>query len=468
MSEYKMLIGGELFAGDDYIDVINPANETVVGRCPVASLGQLDQAVDAATAALPDWRDKSYAERGQYIARLTAALADRAEEFAKLLTLEQGKTLSAARDEVAFAQAFANYFSEQVLESEVLIDDDSQRVEIHREALGVVAGICPWNFPLLITMYKLGPALVTGNTLILKPAPTTPLSSLLLGELIKDIFPPGVVNIIADDNSLGEAITSHPGIAKISFTGSTPTGKKIMASAAGTLKRLTLELGGNDAAIVLDDVDVDAAAEGIFSAAFLNSGQVCIALKRLYVHDAVYDRLCDKLAALAQQAVVGDGLDEATEFGPVQNRQQFNKVCGYVEDARKHGEIIAGGVVPDKPGFCVPLTIVKNIQDGTAVVDEEPFGPVLPVVKFSDIDEVVKRANASPFGLGGSVWSADIDRARAIAAKLNAGTVWINQHCAFGPHIPFPPAKESGLGVEWGREGLCEFTAMKVINILKS
>lgn len=468
MKEYKMLINGQLVAGATSIEVINPANEQLVAHCPVASEAQLDEAVAAANAAFPAWAAHSYAERGALIKQLCGAIADNAEEFAQLLTQEQGKPLAAARDEVMFAQYFANYFAEQTVEPELLSEDDNQRLEVLRRPLGVVAGICPWNFPLLITLYKLAPALVAGNTLIIKPAPTTPLTSLRLAEFAADIFPAGVVNIISDDNSLGQAITSHPGIAKISFTGSTPTGKKIMASAAGTLKRLTLELGGNDAAIVLDDVDPKAAAEGIFGASFINSGQVCIALKRLYVHDSIYDQLCAEIGALANAAVVGDGSREGVQFGPVQNRMQYQKVCEYIADAKANGNIIAGGEIPDGPGFMVPLTVVRDISDGARVVDEEPFGPVLPIVRYSDLDDAIARANASEFGLGGSVWSSNPERAHAVAEQLDTGTVWINQHCAFGPNIPFPPAKQSGLGVEWGREGLLEFTAMKVININKA
>lgn len=468
MNDYKMLINGQLVAADKTIDVLNPANEQLVAKCPVASEAQLDEAVAAGNAALPGWAAKSYAERGAYIKKLCTAIADNAEEFAQLLTKEQGKPLAAARDEVMFAQYFANFFAEQTIEPEVLSEDDNQRIEVLRRPIGVVAGICPWNFPLLITMYKLAPAVVAGNPIIIKPAPTTPLSSLRLAEFAAEIFPAGVVQIITDDNSLGQAITAHPGIAKVSFTGSTPTGKKIMASAAGTLKRLTLELGGNDAAIVLDDVDPKAAAEGIFGASFINSGQVCIALKRLYVHESVYDDLCTEIGALANAAVVGDGSVEGVQFGPVQNRMQYEKVCDYIADAKANGNIIAGGEIPAGPGYIVPLTVVRDITDGARVVDEEPFGPVLPIVKYSDLDDAIARANSSDFGLGGSVWSSNPERAHAVAERLDTGTVWINQHCAFGPNIPFPPAKQSGLGVEWGREGLLEFTAMKVININKA
>ena len=241
-----------------------------------------------------------------------------------------------------------------------------------------------------------------------------------------------------------------------------------MASAAGTLKRLTLELGGNDAAIVLDDADPKKIAAGIFGSAFLNSGQVCIALKRLYVHESIYDSLCDEIAAMANSAVVGDGMEAGTQFGPVQNKAQLDKVCHYVESAKQTGKIIAGGDIPNRPGYFVPLTVVRDIEDGTPLVDEEPFGPVLPIIKYTDLEDVIARANSSPYGLGGSVWSSNMERAQQVASRIDSGTVWVNQHCAFGPHIPFPPAKESGVGVEWGKEGLEEFTAMQVININKA
>lgn len=467
MNTFKLLINGELAPGAGSIPVLNPATEDVIAQCPTASPAQLEEAVQGAKRAFETWQHSSYAERAELVERIVHVMEAHAAELAAILTAEQGKPLAAAEAEVGFAGIFARHFAGLRCEPKVLSESPEQRIEIHRRPLGVVAGICPWNFPLLIAMYKIAPALMMGNTVIIKPAPTTPLSVLRLAALIQDFVPPGVITVLADNNDLGPLITSHPDIAKISFTGSTLTGKRIMASAADTLKRLTLELGGNDAAIVLDDVDVPAAAQAIFNAAFINSGQVCIALKRLYVQDTIYDDLCDALAALANAAIVGDGSHPDSQFGPVQNKAQFEKVCAYIDNAKQHGTIIAGGDIPDKKGYFVPLTIVRDIEDGCAVVDEEPFGPVLPVVKFSDVEEVINRANHSPFGLGGSVWSADIDKAQAIATRLDTGTVWINQHCAFGPHIPFPPAKESGIGVEWGQEGMEEFSAMQVINVNK-
>ena len=468
MSDYKMLINGVLVDGESDMAVINPANEEEFARCPVANERQLNAAVAAANKAFPAWSGKTYAQRQACLIAVADILNANAEELSTLLTKEQGKPKAQADGEVMFAEGFCRYFAEQKIESEVRLDAEEQRIEIHHRPLGVVAGIMPWNFPLLIAVYKLAPALVVGNTIILKPAPTTPLTALRFGELVADSLPAGVLNILTDEAALGPLLTAHSGIAKVSFTGSTPTGKKIMAASAPTLKRLTLELGGNDAAIVLDDVNPKEVAAGIFGAAFINSGQVCIALKRLYVHDSIYDELCEEIAILARVAKMDDGFAEGAEFGPVQNRAQYEKVCKYVENARAEGNIIAGGHVPDAPGFFVPLTVVKDISDGSAVVDDEPFGPVLPILRCESEIDVIERANNSAFGLGGSVWSADEERARQLGLQLQCGTVWVNQHCAFGPNIPFPPAKESGLGVEWGDEGLKEFTAMQVVNIKRT
>ena len=468
MSEYKLLINGELCDGTSTFGVINPATEEIIAQCPIASEAQLDQAVAAATVASRLWSALPIENRQQKLLDISDAIGEKTEAIATLLVQEQGKSMAQAQGEVGFAQAWCQHFATQSLPVEILVDNDEQRIEIHRKPLGVVAGIMPWNFPFLISVYKLAPAILVGNSIILKPAPSTPLTSLLLGDIIKDILPAGVVQILSDDNSLGKAITTHPGIAKISFTGSTPTGKAIMAAASGTLKRLTLELGGNDAGIVLDDVNPKEAAEGIFGSAFLNSGQVCIALKRLYVHESIYDEMCDEIAALADASIVGNGMDASTQYGPVQNKAQYEKVISYIDDARENGNIIAGGDIPEGPGYFVPLTVVRDIVDGTRVVDEEPFGPVLPIIKYSTVDEALAKANSSIYGLGGSVWSSDSERGSAVAQRLEAGTVWVNQHCAFGPHIPFPPAKQSGMGVEWGIEGLGELTAMQVVNINKA
>jgi len=394
-------------------------------------------------------------------------IQNNAAELARLLTQEQGKPIGDATGEVYGAAAFFRYFTALDLPVKVLDDSEGRKVEAHRRPLGVIGAIVPWNFPLILMAFKVPAALLAGNTIVLKPAATTPLATLRMAELIKDLVPPGVLNVIADANDLGGELTAHPDVRKVSFTGSTATGSKVMAGAAAMLKRITLELGGNDAGIVLDDVDPKTAAPKIFQGAFQNSGQVCIAMKRLYVHESIYDAMCDELAALAEAAVVGDGLEQGTQLGPLQNKMQYEKVKEIIEDARQHGNIIAGGTTPDRPGYFIRPTIVRDISDGTRLVDEEQFGPVLPVIKFSDPEDALGRANASNYGLGGSIWAKDLDRAYALAERMESGTVWINKHSELAPNIPFGGAKQSGIGVELGEEGLLEFTQLQVINMAR-
>lgn len=464
MTEYHLLIGGELVPGAASMPVINPADEQVLAQSPRASLDQLNAAVAAAKSAHPLWAKLPIAERKTTILAIAAAIEANVDTLAPLLTREQGKPLAEARREVMGMAAFFRFVTSLDLPVDISVDKMGRRIERRRLSLGVVAAIIPWNFPLLTIAFKVPFALLAGNTVIIKPAPTTPLSTLYFGKIVAAIVPPGVINVIADANDLGGALTSHPDVRKVSFTGSTATGRKVMTGAAGTLKRLTLELGGNDAAIVLPDVDVKAVAPKIFRAAFHNSGQVCLAIKRLYVHDGVYDALCDELTALAREAVLGDGLEEGTQFGPVQNRIQFEKVMELIEDARHHGVVAAGGQRLNRPGYFIPPTIVRDIKDGTRLVDEEQFGPVLPIIRFSEIGDVVNRANGLEFGLGASVWGSDWSAAREVAGQLDSGTVWINKHADLSPGIPFGGSKASGIGTEFAQEGLLEFTQLQIIS----
>lgn len=467
MSPYKLLIGGRMADGDLTMDVVNPATEEVLAKAPRASKAQLDEAVAAAKAAFPAWSATPIATRKAALTAIADVMEKNAGELARILTQEQGKPLADATGEVYGAAAFFRYFTALDLPVKVLDDSKDRRVEMHRKPLGVIGAIVPWNFPMILMAFKVPPALLAGNTIVVKPAPTTPLSTLRFGELVKDLLPPGVLNVITDANDLGGALTAHPDVRKISFTGSTATGRKVMAGAAETLKRITLELGGNDAGIVLPDVNPKETAPKLFQGAFQNNGQVCIAMKRLYVHESIYDAMCDELATLAEQAVVGDGLEQGTQLGPLQNRMQFEKVKEILADAKQHGTIIAGGEVPDRPGYFIKPTIVRDITDGTRLVDEEQFGPVLPVIKYSDPEDAVARANASPYGLGGSIWSTDLDKAYALANQMNSGTVWVNKHADLAPNIPFGGAGQSGLGSELGEEGLAEFTQVQVINVAR-
>ena len=467
MGAYKLLINGEMVDGDLSMDVLNPATEEVLADCPRASEDQLNAAVAAAKAAFPAWSKTDVDERKALVLKIADVIEANATELVQLLTKEQGKPLEAATVEVYGMAAFCRYFTSLDLPVEVLEDSDARRVEVHRNPLGVIGAIVPWNFPLLLMAFKLPPALIAGNTLVIKPAPTTPLSTLRLAELISDIVPAGVINFITDANDLGAPMTAHPDVRKISFTGSTETGAKVMAGAAGLLKRITLELGGNDAGIVLDDVNPKEAAQKLFDSAFQNSGQVCIAMKRLYVHENIYDEVCDELATIANDTIIGDGSEQGTKLGPLNNKMQYDKVKALIEDAKQEGNVIAGGEFPDKPGYFIRPTIVRDIKEGSRLVDEEQFGPVLPVMSFADESEAVARANSSPWGIGGSVWSANPERAYALAEQMDAGTVWINKHAELDPTIPFGGAKMSGLGNELGQEGLLEFTQQKIINMAK-
>jgi acyl-CoA reductase-like NAD-dependent aldehyde dehydrogenase len=465
MSSYHMLINGKLVAGDATMPVLNPATEETIAECPRASKRQLDEAVAAAKAAFPSWSALPIEHRRAAIMKMADTIDANAGELARLQTTEQGKPLPDSTAEVGGMAAFFRYMASLDLSMKVIEESADRRVEAHRRPLGVIGAILPWNYPLLLLSFKVPAALIAGNTLVVKPAPTTPLSTLRFAELVRDILPPGVLNVIADANDMGDLMTRHPDIRKISFTGSTATGKKVFTNAAETLKRITLELGGNDAAIVLDDVDPKKTAEGVFAAAFQNSGQVCLAVKRAYVHEAVYDEVCDELASIAKTTIVDDGLKQGTKLGPLQNKMQYEKVKGYLEEARKDGKIIAGGHAMDRAGYFIEPTIVRDIKEGSRLVDEEQFGPVLPVIKYSDTADAVRRANATTYGLGGSVWSADPKRAHEIAEQLEAGTVWVNKHLEILPHIPFGGAKQSGIGGELAEAGLHEFTQLQVINM---
>ena len=467
MSEFKLLINGQLVDGDAVMDVINPATEEPVAQCPRASKAQLDQAVAAAKAAFPAWSATPIEERKKALVAMADAVQANISDLARLLTQEQGKPLQAAMGEVFGAAAFFRYFASLDLPAKEVQNDASGRIEIRRRPIGVVGAIVPWNFPLILMAFKVPAALLAGNTVVLKPAATTPLSTLKFAALVKDLLPPGVLNVIADANDLGPELTRHPDVRKISYTGSTETGKRVMAGAADALKRVTLELGGNDAAIVLGDVDPKETAPKIFNAAFQNSGQVCIAAKRVYVHESIYDAMCDELAKLAEAAVVGDGLEQGTQFGPIQNKAQFEKVLGYIEAGKKDGKVIAGGGRKGDKGYFIQPTIVRDISDGSKLVDEEQFGPVLPVIKFSDAADAVARANASIYGLGGSIWAKDSDKAWDLAGGMESGTVWINKHADLAPHLPFGGAKFSGVGTELGEEGLKEFTQVQVLNMAR-
>lgn len=462
--DYRLLIDGELVAGKLALDVINPATGQVFAQAARADAGQLEQAIAAGRRAFPAWSQRSYAERGGYLLRFAAVIEARIDQFADLLTREQGKPLARARHEMEVTVAALRYYAAQSLPSRVLRAGATELVIEQRHAQGVVAAISSWNFPVILLMHKVGAALIAGNCVIAKPAPTTPLCTLLLGAVAAAIFPPGVFQTIVDQNDLGALLSSHPGIAHVSFTGSTATGKKVLASTADTLKRYSLELGGNDAAIVLDDADIGLVAPKIFHSAMLNAGQICFATKRVYVPRAMLDQLCAAFVRLAEEARVGNGLDAATTVGPVQNRAQYERVLGYIEEAGRDGTIIAGGHAVGIEGYFIAPTVVRDLPDHARLVREEQFGPVLPVLAYDDEEAMLARVNDSEYGLGGTIWTGNVARGMALAERIDTGTVWINRHMALHLDVAFGGAKQSGVGQQQGIAGIEEFTQVRVVS----
>ncbi len=460
----SMLINGALVDTLERDDVVNPATGAPFATCPRAGAAHVDAAVAAAARAYPTWRRDAAARRATLQA-CAAALQERVGDIAPLLVQEQGKPLPAAMAEVFGAALWFSYFAGLEVGPEVLQDDGDKHIQIVRKPLGVVAAITPWNFPIVLLSWKLAPALLAGNTVVAKPSEFTPLSTLLLGEVLREVVPPGVLNILAGPGSVGALLSAHPAVRKVSFTGSVATGKKIMQAAASDLKRVTLELGGNDPAIVLDDVDPAAVLDGLFWGAFTNSGQVCTAIKRLYVHESVYAPIVDGLVDRANSVKVGDGLDPDTQLGPINNKMQFDKVVDLVEDARRHGgRVVAGGTPLARPGYFLPPTIVTDVGAGIRLVDEEQFGTALPIIKYRNLDDVLSEANQTHFGLGASVWSGDVARGERVVQELESGTGWVNQHMDILPNAPFGGCKWSGLGAENGHWGYEEFTEMQVVN----
>ncbi|QBM75065.1 aldehyde dehydrogenase family protein [Sphingomonas sp. AAP5] len=464
---YKLLIDGQLTEGAATLDVIDPATGRVFETCARADEAQLDAAVAAAKAAFPIWAARPHAERRACLEKLADAMEARQEEFCNLLTREQGKPTPQAQFEIGGSIAALRYFGAQELPLEMIRETAAEKILEQRTPLGVIAAITPWNFPVILLMLKLAPALAIGNTMVAKPAPSTPLTTALLGELAADILPPGVLNIIIDANDLGAALTNHADVDKVSFTGSTATGKRVMASAAGTLKRLTLELGGNDAAIILDDADVKAVARPVFDAAMINAGQVCLAVKRVYAPRAMMDDLCAEFARLGAAAVVDDGLNQGAQVGPLQNRQQYEKVLELIDDAKMQGTVVVGGERLGREGYFIAPTVIRDLPEDARLVREEQFGPVFPVLAYDSLDEVIDRANDSEFGLGGTIWTSNPERGLEVAMRIQSGTVWVNKHLDMPFDIPFGGAKQSGIGREQGLDGMKEFTQAKIINVAR-
>jgi len=470
--QFNMIINGNKVDAEDHFNVYNPATEEIIAQCPAATEENLNAAVTAAREAFPAWSKTSDDQRKEKVNALADIISNNMNELAQLITQEQGRPLNGigfgSFAEVGGSEYWTRCTAELTLPIEIAEETDTHRAEIHRKPLGVVGSITPWNFPLLIAIWHVIPAIRSGNTVVLKPSSFTPLVALRFVELAQEVLPPGVLNIITGEGGMGRLITSHPDIDKIVFTGSTATGKNIMKNASDSLKRLTLELGGNDAAIILPDIDVKENASTIFEAAFINNGQTCAALKRLYVHEDIYEEMCEELTIIANTVTVANGMEEGAQLGPIQNRAQFELVRELVDDAKRSGaRILTGGDAPEGIGYFYPVTLVADISDGTRLVDEEPFGPVLPIIKYSDVEDALQRANDNPNGLGGSVWSGNPAQALELAKRLECGTAWINNHASLSPNVPFGGVKQSGVGVEFSTHGLKEFTSIQSIVIPK-
>jgi acyl-CoA reductase-like NAD-dependent aldehyde dehydrogenase len=460
-------IDGKAERGVSFFDVLNPSTAAPFAQCPDATKEQLDRAVASARLAFGSWSQLSFSDRRRFLHRFAARVEDYAQELATVITREQGKPLSNAVREMAGTVHSLREMANLKVKDQVLRNDGKNVITLQYRPMGVVGAITPWNVPVGLAAHKIAQGLVAGNTMVLKPSPYTPLATLLLGELSRDILPPGVFNVVAGGNDLGQWVTEHPGIDRVSFTGSVATGKRVMASSAGTLKRVTLELGGNDPAILLDDADFAAMTPKIFGAAFANCGQVCMAIKRVYVPERNYQQVCESLAELARNYRVGDGFEPDVQMGPLQNKMQYDKVLNVLEDTKKQPgvRILAGGHTLNHPGYFLAPTIVADISDDSCLVTEEQFGPILPVLKYRELDEAVARANDTRMGLCASVWTKDIEKGAAVAARVEAGTVWVNHHLGSEADVPFGGFKESGMGREHGVMGLQSYMEPQVINL---
>jgi acyl-CoA reductase-like NAD-dependent aldehyde dehydrogenase len=466
MGEREALL--DRVSADSGTEIKDPATGEVIGRVEFGTPGDVAAAVGTAAAAQPGWAALGDEERCAALMRAADAIDSRAEELAYVVSREQGKTMNGlgARFEAAGCAAWVRAAASTPLPVEVLVDDESGHSELHYRPIGVVGAITPWNWPMIIASWQIAPALRMGNTVVSKPSEYTTLSGLAIAAVLNEALPPGVLTVVTGAGDVGDALVRDRRVGKVMFTGSVKTGMKVVEASAGNLSRLTLELGGNDAGIVLPDVDPQAIAEGVFWGAFINNGQTCAALKRLYVPDAIYDQVVDALADVTAKVPMGVGLDENNALGPLQNQMQWNVVNRLVEDAKRRGARVVMGGDPDTgaPGYFYPKTLIADIGNDAPLVQEEQFGPALPIIRYTDLEQAIEWANAVDVGLGASVWSTDRDKDLEIAARLQAGTVWINKHGGIDPRVPFGGAKHSGYGVEFGVEGLKAVSVPQVIS----
>ena len=469
MQTYHNTVRGKQTEANEHQEICNPATGITLGLAPINSELDVDLAVDAARQAQKAWASTSDQERREAVARVAQVLEENSGYLAGLITQEQGKPLSGpgSRFEMQACVGWTQVPSALELPPEVVYEDDKRKDVLYRFPVGVVAAIAPWNWPLMIAIWQIIPAIRMGNTVVLKPSEYTPIATLEMVRLISQVLPPGVLNTVSGDGRIGAALTSHPDIDKIMFTGSESTGRRIVEASSQNLAPITLELGGNDAAIIMPGTETSAIVEDLFWGAFLNAGQTCACIKRLYVHENDYDSVVAALSDFACRVPIGDGMDESNLIGPLQNTMQHNKVKELIADARANGcDVIEFGDIPET-GYFLPLTLVGNIRDGHRLVDEEQFGPALPIIRYRSLDEAIGSANRLSAALGASVWANSLEEAELVASKLEAGTVWINQHGAIHPMVPFGGNKASGYGVEFGIEGLKAVTQPRVISIKK-
>lgn len=461
-------INGKLTTTETTRHGINPATGKPNPEVPVSTQKDVDDSVAAAKEAFKSWSKVPLAERRKALLAFADGLEKHVQDFAKLLTQEQGKPNQFAVGEVQTGVHWIRKLVDIEIKEEVVEEDDDKQVIVRYTPLGVAVGIVPWNFPVHLACGKIAPALITGNTIIIKPSPFTPYCDLKLGELAQQYFPPGVVQVLSGDDNLGPWFTSHPGPDKISFTGSTFTGKKVMESASKTLKRVTLELGGKDPAIISKNVDIESVAAKIATLAFLNSGQICLAIKRIYVHEDIHDKFRDAMVAFTKTLKVGEGNEEGVFLGPIQNSMQYEKVKTFFSDIEKEKWTVAvGGKNETKPGYFITPTIIDKPADDSRIATEEPFGPIVPLMTWKDENDVVARANNTLMGLGASVWSNDLEEANRIARQLEAGSVWVNTHLELDANAPFGGHKNSGIGHEWSKSGLLSFCNAQTLYLKK-
>lgn len=460
-----LTIDGQAVATDSSYGIVNPATGSVFAQAPDGNTHLVDQAVRSARNAFPQWSQTPLSERQALVRAVGKTLEANVDELSGILVREQGKPLASAKMDVLSGAMWCAGMADINLPTETIEDGPQRLVRNERVPLGVVAGIVPWNFPIGLAFWKIAPALVAGNCVIIKPSPFTPLTTLRAIDLVKDILPAGVLNVISGkSDQLGATLAGNPGIDKISFTGSVAVGVEVMRAAAADLKRVTLELGGNDAAIILADADIDECIEPLFWAAFRNTGQFCVAAKRIYIHDDIYDIFADAFRQRVLAATIGEGFSPDVQLGPIQNQRQFERVKAMIERARLAGlRFLTGDQAIPSEGYFVAPTVIDNPPDDAEVVTAEAFGPIVPLLRFHDMDDVIRRANATDYGLAASIWTTSAERGRKIASRLDVGTVWINEIHYMSPHAPFGGHKHSGVGVENGLHGLMEYTNSRTI-----